>query len=476
MIVHRRMARYAVLALALACLPEALAAQVSVTVLPTAAEQAAGQRKLHRVEAQFIRRLRRSHGDPAIGTRLGDALRSIDDVRLPHASQELRAAVSAARDPVALALAIADGETSYYKEKGTLEVEILLAALQLSGSAPNRPLLWAKAWEIERADKALSLAFLEQAYGDSRAEDPGCGAAGESCCVLRLERFDGVIPRPNACMLAAALVRSLLDHGLAREAVATFDALPTALQERILASWVIPWTGRADWRLCLAAARLLEGDTGGGLALLARTSIAAWRPDDPAKTPGSGPGEDRPAAILRALLERFADKQAAGDPFPLFAELVPSNLFGQDQEVWGAPLTVFALLAEREAYPEFARFAWMLAGASANSKTDNPELLPAPVRQTAERLRSSLAEHFQRCRAAFVAADAAGRSRPRPAIACPVDCGRLDLDSDVQLFALDRSGQHGIVYRDHDLVWGEIFRMEMRDGKLVAERIDYYTS
>src|SRR6476469_9184822 len=105
------------------CAP--LAAQVTIVTVPTGAERAAAIRKLRRLEAKYVDRLRRAHGAANIGEQLGDAVRSIDEVRLDHPSEEAREQVRTAADPFRLAIAIADDAQSSGEET-TYEIDVVL--------------------------------------------------------------------------------------------------------------------------------------------------------------------------------------------------------------------------------------------------------------------------------------------------------------------------------------------------------------
>jgi hypothetical protein len=121
-------ARRALIAFALVASAQALAAQVYTVPPPDPAAQAAVQRKLRRIEAKLARRLEASHGDPAAGVRLGEALRGVGEDRLDHPSTAVRAAVAAARHPAALALAIAGDAEGLSDTATTYETDVLLIA------------------------------------------------------------------------------------------------------------------------------------------------------------------------------------------------------------------------------------------------------------------------------------------------------------------------------------------------------------
>jgi len=440
-------------------------AQLIVVPQPSAAEVAAGQRKLRHQETYYAGRLRRSHGDPSVGAAFGEALRGIEEIRLDHPSGPMRDAIARAADPYALALAIVD-DASWGGAPATYEIDVLIAAEERAAGTEQRVTLWAKAAALESQDRALSLAFLSQAYAvlGAAAAD---AAAGD--CGFDMNTRVGALPTPAVCMVAGERIQEMLDAGLAHEAVTTFDALPAKLRERLLAAWGEPADLRSDRRLALAAARLLDGDPDGARALLGRVATAAWRAADPRPAQGH---ESDPSAVLRAVLERLLaapqSDDPLADPFPLLAEFVAADLFGLDQQVSGVSTAAFARLADRESYPEFGRYAWSIAQSEAGTAADAPAYLPPEVLATAGRLRGELAAA---ARTFADAAQAAQSAAPRwPEVQCQVDCDRLDRAEFVKLLAMDRSGEHGVAILESVPAFGELFRIELRNGRLIALR------
>jgi len=426
----------------------ALAAQVYEIPAPDPVAQARARLELRRVEAKLVRGLARSHGDPALGTRFGEAIRGIAISRLDHPSPAVRAAIEAARDPAALALAIAGDAGGLVDDPVTYETDVLLTALALPSSAPRRAELWAKAAEVvRRSDDLLRLACLERA-AESLAQAPGGSRAGAP---------------PDAFAIASLRLDGLLGAGLAGEAVATFDALPADLRERLLAApggTTVDGYIRPDQRLSLAAARLLTGDESGARALLARTPVAAWHPADGNLTDAS---QRDPMAVFRAVLERSLAPAANDDAFPLLAEFAATDLFGPSTAVWGAGITAYARLAEREGYPAFAAFAWRMAPGDANPPPPEPALLPAAAAKTLRRLRAAAAEQARLASAAMLANYRAAGEHPRPPALSARDGSRLDQAPYVQLFVLDRAGRLGLVLIDHPPFYGELYRLQPRE-------------
>lgn len=428
-----------------------LSAQVYVVKPPGRAAQAATRRKLRREETRLAKRLAQSHGDPALGARLGKALRSSRDTRLDHPSPAVRAAVAAARDPAALALTIA-GDAGADDQPATYETDVLLLALSLPASRPRQAELWAKAAAaVRRTDLPLRIAFLARAYGSlAEASGPPAGSP------------------PDRFALASQELDELLGLGLAREAVAAFDALPAELRERLIAAGggtTVEGYIRPDQRLSLAAARLAAGDPAGARALLARAPVAAWRPADGNLV--ESPKYD-PMAVFRAMIERALAPAGGDDPFPLLAEFAATDLFGPGQAVWGVGTSTYARLAEREGYPAFAAFAWRLAPRffqdDASEAPPEPDLLPPATAQEVRRLRAALAEETRLANAAFLANLRAAGERPRPEVQ-NARGERLDRHPYVQLFALDRAGRRGLVVVDHPPFYGELYRVEPKgDG------------
>lgn len=452
----RQPARRALIAFALIAVAQALAAQVYTLPPPDPVAQAAAQRKLRRIEAKLVRRLEKSHGDPAAGARLGEALRSVGEDRLDHPSTAVRAAIAAARDPAALALAgdaegLSDTATTY-------ETDALLIALSLPGSRPRRAELWAKAATVaRRADVSLRIAFLERAYG-SLVEASGAPPAGKP---------------PDAFALASLRLDALLGEGLAHEAVAAFDALPAALRDRLVAAGggtTVEGYIRPDPRLGLAAARLLDGDESGARALLARTPIKAWSPADGNLTSSC---RCEPMEIWRALLERSlagaGNDPAHGDddPFPVLAEFAATDLFGPGTAVRGVGVVAYARLAERERYPAVAAFAWRRA-AGAYEASPEPDLLPLAAARTVRRLRAAMAEQAKAAEAAMLADFRAAGEHPRPAVRSTRDGARLDQSPHAVLLVLDRAGRRGLLILDSPPFYGELYRLEAHDDGMVG--------
>jgi hypothetical protein len=464
-----KVVRRAAIALVLLGVAQGLAAQVSFVTLPSPAEQAAGRRKLRRVEARFVPELRRRHGDPAVGARLGDALRDIPNVSLDHPSPALSAQVKAARDPYALALAIVD-DVQHYGDPTTYEIDVLLTALARTASAERRATLWAKAAVIERRDLALRLAFLERADDSLSGLPPGATSDG---CKLDTDLHEGKAVAPNACGIASRRLEEMLDAGLSREALAMFDALPEALRERLLATWAEPDSAHADQRLSLVAARLLEGDKEGARKLLARIQTAPWQAGQ-----GGATGADRPdpSAVWRAVLERWLNAPAADDAFPLLAKFVAVDLFGLSRQVAGVGMASYASLADRERYPEIARVAWRQAAFDTEVGEDTEARVPPEVALAAKRLRTALTARSRHDTDASQAAARAASGTPQPHVKCQVDCDRLDLDPNVKILAIDHSGRTGIAILENYPFFGDLFQIEMRDGELFAVRIEEWIS
>jgi hypothetical protein len=452
------------------CAP--VAAQVTIVSVPTGAERAAAIRQLRRLETKYVERLRRAHGAVKIGEQLGDALRSIDSVRLDHPSEAARDQIRAAADPFRLAIAIADDAQSAGEET-TYEIDVVLTALERTTAPVERATLLAKAAGLERNDTALRLAFLERAA----AVEGGSATADTADCDFDVMiRSDRSVGTQSACALAAERVFELLRAGLPREALAAFDGQPAAMQERMLSFWsAVTVEGKANTALCLVAARALAGDRPGATAMLARIAVAPWRPGAP-KLEGSGHPD--PSSVWRAVVERWLAPAPSATPadegFPLLAEFIATDVFGLGHEVQGVGFTVYAELAAREGYPALANYGWRLTAAYARSGQDAPQPLPGDVAAASDRLRAALAE---REKSADVASAAARRDLPDvPAIKCLIDCERLDLARDVQILALDHSGEHGVAILERQPFFGLLFRIERRDGGLVAVREDSWQS
>ncbi len=453
--------RRALLACALFAIAGAAASQVIILEPPNPAAEAAARRRLRRIEAKAAKQLVKSHGDPADGARLGEALRAIGATRLDHPAPAVRAAVAAARDPAALALAIAGDASDSAEGAGVYEADVLLVALSLPAAAPRQAELWTRAAAEERqADLPLRIAFLERAYDTLPPPPPGGPPAGT----------------PDAFSIASRELDALLGAGLARDAVAAFDAWPAALRERLVAAGggtSVEGYMRPDQRLSLAAARLLVGDTEGARALLARAPVAAWRPTD-----GNLVSVDHrdPMAVFRAMLERALAPPGGDDPFPVLAEFAASDLFGPGTAVWGVGVTAYARLAEREGYPAVAAFAWRLAPGDRAAAPAEPALLPAAAARTARRLRAEISEEQRLADAARSTALRTAGEHPRPVARSARDGLRLDQAPDAQLFVLDRAGRSGLVVLDREPACGELYRLEPQGDGLVGVLFGSWTS
>ncbi len=458
--------------LAAATVADSAVAQIYEIPPPDPAAQAATRRALLREEATLARRLAKTHGDPAVGARLGEALRKPADVRLDHPSAALRAAVLAARDPAALALAIA-GDAGENDQPATYETDVLLLALSLPVSRPRQAELWAKAAEaVRRTDLPLRVVFLERAgaalseVGAGTSADLGAESGAKPASRAPSGSASG--RPPDRFAIASRELDELLGLGLAREAVAAFDALPADLRERLIAAGggtTVDGYIRPDQRLSLAAARLLAGDEAGARAFLARVPVAAWRPADGLLLDQPGP---EPAAVFRAMLERALAPVGGDDPFPVLAEFSATDLFGPSLSVWGAGVAAYARLAEREGYPAFAAFAWWNAPGDDAPAPPEPALLPPAAREMLRHLRAARAEQARLARAALEANLRAAAARPRPEVKSTRDGVRLDRHPHAILFALDREGRRGLVMLQNEPAYGELYRVEPKDGGLVG--------
>jgi len=453
--IRRSAAQGALILLALALCAGSLSAQVIEVIRPDPAKVAAAQRNLQRIEADFARRLERTEGDLQVGKQLGEALRAPVFASLDHPSPSLRAAIAAARDPAALALAIAGSGPG----KATYEIDVLLTALSLPSSRPRRTTLWAAAAVVEGAAAPRRLVFLERAY-DGVAGGPG----GLSTTAV-----------PAACALAAWRLEEMLGAGLAHEAVATFGSLPAVLRERIEAAACPDLPGGAidgvrigpyhgDQRLSLVAARILEGDRDGARALLARIPGAAWRPGDP-DLPGSNHPD--PAAVWRAVIERWLVATPVGDAFPLLSEFAVTD----GRRFGDLSVTTYARLAEREGYPAFAAYAWSWIPKALDGAPD-PSPLPTAALRTLHRWQAAIAEQA-RIATAGAARQLGFAAARRPAVAITQENGEpLDLADHIVLMALDHEGRQGIVLRDNLPYSWDRYRIELRGGRLVAVRVE----
>jgi hypothetical protein len=461
-----RLARRAAIPLALLAFAPALAAQIREVKQPSPAEVAAAQRRLRRVEASYLRRLERRHGDPETGKKLGEVLRKIPGRRLDHPSAAIRAAVAAARDPAALALAIAAKDSAsvgyVFGAPVTYETDVLLTALSVPASAPRQAELWARAAAIQRDDVALRITCLERAFQGVGAHFPPDDTPG------------GTPPDPIS--LNSLALDDLLAAGLAHEAVAFFDSLPWNISSILLeygGSRSAEGYIRNDQRLSLVAARILDGDPSGARDLLARIPIKAWSPSDGSLTKSTA---DRDLeSVWRALLERSLAPAGGEDAFSLLAEFAAVAMFGPSVGFRGVGVTAYARLAEREGYPEIAAFAWRRAGGTeTGGEPLDPELLPPAAAQTLHKLRAAVAERARTARTALAANREAAAKTPRPVAWAEHERVRLDLNVDaIPLFALDRSGKRGIAIVEAG--WhGEVYRLEARESGLVGVQVNWW--
>lgn len=400
----------------------------------------AGRLPLRWIEHRAVGRLRRSHGDPAIGASVGQALRRYRDIRLPHPSAGMHAALAAAADPAALALALAGPGGDAY------EVELLVAATELPAAAPRRAALWTRAAELE-PDNVLRLAFLAPAAALLPCGAGATAAAGSA-------PVDGT----DGCQVAAKEIDLMLQAGLAREAAAAYDALPPEGRRRLSSAWA-----DSDDGISLAAAHWLAGDLAGARAVRARLTAQPW-PGGDWRT-----DRDKGGSLYLALLDQGLAPPASGDPFPVLAGYMYKDVFAL-KDARGIGLSVFARIASTERYPDFAVLAWSDAAADADAFATGRESrhLPAAVRQAAAALRASLAQLTAAARAGVDAARKEAQHHPRPEVRGEGDAERIDLSPDLDLFAVNRAGDDGIALSRRSYPDGYLFALKSLRGTLQA--------
>jgi hypothetical protein len=442
-----------------------LAAQVEIVEPPTPAERAAGEAKLRGIEERAVAQLRRTHGDPRFGRKLGENLRCLGQIRLPRPSAELRAAVVAAGDPAALAMAIA-GTVDYDTNDRTYDLDVLLTAFAQPASEPRRALLLAKAAAIERDDTPLRLAFLQ------RADELLAARAG-----------DGPAAAQAACRVASWRLDELLAAGLSHEAVAYFSGLtpsPRAAVEEASCGKQATVEGTelgpnpSDLRLGLVAARWLDGDPEGARALLTRTPGHAWRPG----APGAGDaGQAATADVWRAVLEHALAREAADDGFPILAEFAGRALLLPGEpgpQVWGVGVLAYARAATQERYPALALYAWQHAPSAPGAASPQVDPLPPEVAAMADAVRRRLTEAGARASAALLAAGSeAQRANQNLRL---VAQGKPFVPEAATLIALSHDLRQGILLCDHPPFHGEWYRLEARDGAFEVVRVGSWIS
>jgi hypothetical protein len=387
---------------------------------PTAEAQA--RSRLLRTEAELALRLRQTGGDPRIGAELGQSLDAERDWQLDHPSPAVVRAIAAARDPAALALAIAGDRTGMYW------TDVLLAAL---AARPRPTRLWLAAARTS-FDPAYRAAFLDRALASMAPK--GLGTPPEPAALA------------GAATIAAERLAVLLRAGLAREALADLDRLPAVLRERILAGEVraaevdgaTVQPPPEDLRLELALAHFITGDEHGARALLSRAPGPVWRDDRPSMD-DSIPGRAERTLAVRWL----AAPGAADDSFPRLAGLAEGFLLAGS----GVDLIALARLAERDGYPVIAAFAWRRAGTYLAQ--EDPDLAPPDLARAAARLRAAIAAQARAADAA-AATDRAAAGEPPGALHLVLQgrrtCGPFTIPAaSLELFALDRAGRRGIV-------------------------------
>ena len=412
----------------------------------------AGRLPLRWIEHRAVGRLRRSHGDPAIGASVGQALRRYRDIRLPHPSAGMRAALAAAADPAALALALA-GQAGDVTRPDEYEVELLVAVTELPAAAPRRAALWTRAAEIE-PDKVLRLVFLAPA-----AALLPCGAGTATAAMgAPSPATTAAAAGTDGCQVAAKEIDLMLQGGLAREAAATYDALPPEGRERLLSAWA-----DGDDGISLAAAHWLSGDLAGARAVRARLTAQPW-PGGDWRT-----DVDKGGSLYLALLDQGLAPPASYDPFPVLAGYMYKDVFAL-KDARGTGLSVFARVASTERYPDFAVLAWSDAAADADAFATDGESrqLPAAARQAAATLRASLAQLSAAARAGVDAGRKEVQHHPRPEVSCEGIDGRLDLSTDLDLFAVNRAGDDGIALSRRSDLDGYLFAFQSRRGTLQA--------
>lgn len=461
----RTSAPVAAVALVLLFASARLAAQVVIIEPPTPAEQAAGEAKLRGIEERAAVQLRRTHGDPRFGRKLGENLRSLGQIRLPRPSAELCAAIVAASDPTALAMAIA-GTAYHDTDDRAYDLDVLLTAFAQPSSEPHRALLLARAAAIERDDAPLRLAFLQ------RADELLAARAG-----------DGPAAARAACRVASWRLGELLAGGLSHEAVAYFASLMPSLRaavegancgEPAAGEGTEPGPDAQDLRLGLVAARWLDGDPDGARALLARTPGHAWRPG----APGAG-GDDQAATVdvWRAVLERALAHEAPGDGFPILAEfagkalLLPGSL---DPRAWGVEILAYARAATQERYPALAVYAWQHAPSAPSAASPKVDPLPPDVAAMAVAVRRWLTEERARASATLLAAGSEAQSaNQNPRL---VADGKPFVPEGATLIALSHDLRQGILLCDHPPYYGQWYRLEARDGAFEAVLVGSWIS
>ncbi len=449
----KRLNRPALL-LALGLAAASPAAAIFVTSTPEA--DARARDRLLRAEAEIAVRLRETGGDPRLGVELAEILGSERNVLLQHPSAAIVQAIAAARDPAALALAIAHDQLATY---GSYATDALLAALAVE---PGRTQLWLEAAHVSFAP-AYRAVFL--------------GRALES---LPKDLLTATSPELPRAAIAAERLGVLLHAGLVREALADFDRLPAALRERIAAGEVraaeIDGTvvGPPEGDICLelALARLIVGDVPGARALVARSPGPVWSADD---EPLADMGGEIGPLQERTLAKRWLDPPAKDDdPFPFFARVATASSFWR----WGVGLIAAARLAEREGYPAVADFAWRHAAEDLMvdaSSLNDPDLAPPDLGRAAAILRQAIAAQERAARAAAAAATTAAGGPPSIRLmrwkrsAWP-GCSAFGFSaaSFDQLFVLDRTGRRGLVLSSTGDESGGL-QFEEHDGRWTAK-------
>lgn len=430
------------------CEVRAAAAQPSI-------ETWAGRLQLRWIEHRAVGRLRHSHGDPAIGASVGQALRRYSDIRLPHPSEGMHAALAAAADPAALALALA-GRVGDVTRPAAYEVELLVAVTELPAAAPRRAALWTRAAEIE-PDNVLRLAFLAPAAALLPCGAGTTVAAGSASAAMgapATATADGT----DGCQVAAKEIDLLLQAGLAREAAATYDALPPKGRERLLSAWA-----DCDDGISLAAAHWLAGDLAGARAVRARLTAQPW-PGGDWRT-----DQDKGGSLYLALLDQGLAPPASYDPFPVLAGYMYKDVFAL-RDARGTGLSVFARVASAERYPDFAVLAWSDAAADADALATGggSRHLPAAARQAAATLRASLAQLSAAARTGVDAARKEAQHHPRPEVRGEGAAERIDLSPDLDLFAVNRGGDDGIALSHRSDLDGYVFGFKSLRGTLQA--------
>jgi hypothetical protein len=442
-----------------------LAAQVEIVEPPTPTEQAAGEANLRGVEERAVVQLRRTHGDPRFGRKLGANLRSLGQVRLPRPSAEVRAAVAAASDPTALAMAIAGTDDSDTDDRA-YDLDVLLTAFALPASEPHRAQLLAKAAAIERDDTPLRLAFLQ------RAAELVAARAG-----------DGPAAARAACRVASWRLGELLAAGLAHEAVAYFSGLAPSLRAAVEGAScgdqaTIEGTklgpDAEDLRLGLVSARWLDGDPEGARALLAKTPGHAWRPG----APGTG-GDDHATTVdvWRAVLEHALAHAAPDDGFSILAEFAGKALLLTGEpgpQVWGVGILAYARAATQARYPELAFYAWEHAPRAPGAASPKVEPLPPDVAAMADAVRRRLTEERARASAALLAAGSEAQ-RANQNLRLVAD-GKPFVPAGTTLIAVSHDRRQGIVLCDHWPYYGHWYRLEARDGTFEVVLVNSWIS